>query len=198
MPMTDSPEHLANRLKNWRRLNGIKQEALAQLMGVSQSTVSFWENGHEKPSQKHALELRKLISKTMKDEITIERLFIKRQMAIRALCDFDGIVMLESSEGFKSLWPETATLENRMMIDTLINEPRDFILNHDNAKDIRKGEIALVSGISQRITNIKLDDAIKCRWHLCFRKYGYKTILDVVFEPCDDSLDDGIIDIHYI
>lgn len=189
---------IASSLRKWRRLNGMKQEALASRLGVSQSAVSFWENGREKPSAGNIRKLKALMAHTARDELAIERLFIKRQMGIRVLCDFDGIELLESSAGFKSLWPETADLENRSAADHLVQEARDFLLDADRAQSIRNGEIGLASGVSDRITDLNLDSVVKCQWHLCFRQYGYRTLLDVVFEPCGADIATGITDIQYL
>jgi len=189
---------IASSLRKWRRLNGMKQEALASRLGVSQSAVSFWENGREKPSAGNIRKLKALMAHTARDELAIERLFIKRQMGIRVLCDFDGIELLESSAGFKSLWPETADLENRSVADHLVEEARNFLLDADHARSIRNGEIGLASGVSDRITDFELDSAVKCQWHLCFRQYGYRTLLDVVFEPCGRDVETGITDIQYL
>lgn len=43
-------DSLGVQLKNWRRLNGVKQAAVAFDLGVSQATVSRWEKGVDEPS----------------------------------------------------------------------------------------------------------------------------------------------------
>jgi len=185
-------------LRKWRRLNGIKQEDLASRLGVSQSAVSFWENGRERPSANNIRKLKGLMAHTVRDELAIERLFVERQSGLRVLCDFDGIALVATSSGFKSLWPETAQLENRWAAHHLVDEARDFLLDEDHARSIRSGEIGLASAVSHRITDFQVDSAVKCRWHLCVRRYGYRTLLDVVFEPCGAEVETGITDIQYL
>lgn len=191
-------DDIASLLKKWRRLNGMKQAFVAHYLGVSQSAVSFWENGRERPSEAHLKKLRMLMAQTARDEITIERLFIRRQSAIRALCDFDGVELLETSLGFKSLWPDTADLQHRHVADHLVNEAQAFVFDADYARAVRKGEIGLASGVSHRLTDFQLDSAIKCQWHLCFRRYGHRTLVDIVFEPCGENLETGITDVQYL
>jgi putative transcriptional regulator len=45
------PRRASNIIRAWRRRVGLTQEALAQALGVTFSTVSRWENGHVEPSR---------------------------------------------------------------------------------------------------------------------------------------------------
>lgn len=40
-----APSHLGEELRSWRKQQGLTQSALATLLGVSQRTVSLWEQG---------------------------------------------------------------------------------------------------------------------------------------------------------
>ena len=44
--MTDFKKQFAKRLKELRIASGLSQEELANAVGVSEKTVSYWENGH--------------------------------------------------------------------------------------------------------------------------------------------------------
>src|SRR5215470_2189152 len=46
-----TPPDAAQIIRAWRRRMGLTQEALAQALSVTFSTVSRWENGHVKPSK---------------------------------------------------------------------------------------------------------------------------------------------------
>jgi DNA-binding transcriptional regulator YiaG len=48
--MADHPS-VAHLIRNWRHRAAVTQEGLAQLLNVTFSTVSRWENGHVKPSK---------------------------------------------------------------------------------------------------------------------------------------------------
>ena len=56
------PLSLAANLRRWRRLNGIKQQALAADLGVSQATLSRWEAGKQRPEAAMNRRLRRLLS----------------------------------------------------------------------------------------------------------------------------------------
>ncbi|MGP1254306.1 MAG: helix-turn-helix domain-containing protein [Kiloniellales bacterium] len=53
---------MATNLRRWRRLNGIKQEALAADLGVSQATLSRWEAGTHCPDAAMRRRLEGLLS----------------------------------------------------------------------------------------------------------------------------------------
>jgi len=93
----------SRRLKIWRRLNAIKQDRLADLVGVSQATISFWENGRDVPSPANMRRLNVIMAESSRDELLIDRLFVQRQAGIRALLDFDGIHLVGASQGFRAL-----------------------------------------------------------------------------------------------
>jgi transcriptional regulator with XRE-family HTH domain len=43
---------LAGRVKAYRLAHGLSQEGLAKLLGVNESTIFHWEQGHRTPSEK--------------------------------------------------------------------------------------------------------------------------------------------------
>ncbi|WP_127089983.1 helix-turn-helix transcriptional regulator [Aquabacter cavernae] len=191
---SDFPRHL----KTWRRLNGIKQAALAEMLGVSQAAISFWESGRDTPAPGSMKRLKALMAHTARDEVRVERLFVQRQAGVRALFDLDGIRFIAASQGFQSLWPETSAFEGRFMADALANEARALIFGPDLRPSVLAGNLALASGVSERMTDLQTDEAIRFRWHICFRRYGPRTLVDVVYEPCAPDLSTGITDLVYL
>jgi transcriptional regulator with XRE-family HTH domain len=43
---------LADKLKSYRRSNGLSQKKLAELLGVDQTTLAGWERGEHRPTKK--------------------------------------------------------------------------------------------------------------------------------------------------
>ena len=60
-PMPDSRQ-LGRSLRVWRSVRRLKQQAVAQLMGVSQTTVSRWESGQAAPTLDEQQRLRALMA----------------------------------------------------------------------------------------------------------------------------------------
>ena len=55
---------IANRLVEYRRVNGYSQEDLAEKLGVSRQAVSKWESGASDPSTTNLMALAKLFGMT--------------------------------------------------------------------------------------------------------------------------------------
>ncbi|MGE4373791.1 MAG: helix-turn-helix transcriptional regulator [Xanthobacter sp.] len=187
----------AQRLKTWRRLNNIKQAALADMLGVSQSSISFWENGRDLPSVAYRKRITDLMADSTCDELLVERLFVERITGGRALFDLDGARLLASSQGYREMWPKYARLEGQFMAHRLVNEAASLADDRDLQQAIRKGEVAVIGGVSQRMTDIELDPAVIYRWHMCFRRVGYRVIIDVACERTDEEAM-GVTELLYL
>ena len=194
-PHAVGPGAFAARLRTWRRINGIKQAALDEMLGVSQTAVSIWENGHDLPSAERIGRLEALLANTARDELAVERLFVERQGGIRALFDVDGARLMAVSRGFHALWPETAELTGSFFIEYLVIEARRLASDPKYTQAILSGELVLASGHSERMTNLDTDQVIPHRWHMCFRRYGARTVADVVYEPSDAAPVSGCDDL---
>ncbi len=188
----------SHRLRTWRRLNNIKQAALAEMLNVSQAAISFWESGRDMPSLISMQRLEALMASTARDAVWVEQLFVERQAGIRALFDYDGARMIAASRGFHALWPQVGTMEGVFMADRLVNEARKLVFDEDLRHAITRGDLGLASGISERMTDLEVDPVILHGWHMCFRRYGHRTIIDIVYETCSNEQTPGVKDLVYI
>lgn len=57
----------ADRLKYYRSINDMKQEELANKIGVSQKTISSWETGRSEPTMKEVTKLCRTLDCTVED-----------------------------------------------------------------------------------------------------------------------------------
>lgn len=186
------------RLRAWRRMNGIKQAALAEWLGVSQTAISIWENGYDLPATDRLARIESLMAKAASSELAVERLFVERQEGVRALFDTDGTRLLAVSRGYRTLWPQTAELQGSFFVEYLVNEAQHITTDPSLAQAILSGDLVLASGYSQRMTSLELDEMVPHRWHACFRRYGARIIVDVVTEPGDAPRETGIDDLVYL
>jgi transcriptional regulator with XRE-family HTH domain len=191
-------EGFGTRLKTWRRLNNLKQAALAQMLGVSQPAIARWEAGLDTPNPDRLKRLLHIMDGSARDELALERLFIRRQAAMRALFDYDGLRMLELSEGFRRIWPDFSNLLDRPMVDHIVGEAQSLVGDRELHQFIVDGSLGLISGVSDRHTDHDLDHALRHRWHACFRRYGSRTLVDIVYEPCGPEVPTGVTDIIHL
>lgn len=186
------------KLRTWRRLNNIKQEALAHMLGISQPNITRWEQGLDTPSPERLSQIKSLMSGVMRDELALERLFIQRQRSIRALIALDGVRYRAFSKGYQELWPTFGKLEGVAMADFLINELRAFMDDDVLGADLRKGAVGLISGVSERHFDLGIDPPVLHQWHVCMRRYDGQMFADIVFEPCANTFLPGITDISHL
>lgn len=81
--------HLGRSLRSWRALRRIKQQAAAQWLGVSQSTLSRWENGLAAPDDDEARRLRQLLSARLDSaaDHMLARLVAQSAQPVHLICD---------------------------------------------------------------------------------------------------------------
>ena len=80
---------LGRSLRTWRALRRIKQLHAAQLLGVSQATVSRWENGQSPPSPDEADRLRALMAARLDSDAdrVLARLVRQSAAPVHLVCD---------------------------------------------------------------------------------------------------------------
>lgn len=190
-----SDASLGDRIRRWRRANGVKQTAFAATLNVSQAAVSRWENGIDCPSPAVLSKIKDLIARGNQDELLTERRFIERLSSAEAIFALDGISLEATSAGLRRLWPEFSRLIGSRIADRMIAETRIILDDTNLRKDILRGDVTILSGITTRHTDIELDTAAKHRWISRVRVDGARAYTRMVFEPCDPDLPQGIEDI---
>lgn len=187
--------NFGQKLKAWRRANGIKQETIASALDVSQAAISRWENGIDVPSVAMLHRVQKLVSREVRDELAIDRQFLKRLSSVEAIFDLDGIRLKAASEGMSRLWPEFSRLIGRPFEPRMSDESRIVLDDTELRKAIVKGDVAIVAGVSVRHLDLNVDNGIKHRWLSRFRLHGHRVLTTMVYEPCKQETPCGIEEI---
>ena len=185
-------------LRDWRKATGVKQESLAATLGVSQSAVSHWETGRDIPSRRLAGRLVDIMSATGEERLNVDRLAMLHQGAIRASFDLDGVKLVMASQGLTEAWPEFSKLANVRLEARLVDEASQFLHNDDFVRSARRGEVALISAVSDKHVEFTLDTGFRHRWIAVFRSYGQKMLVDMTYETCDANCPRGVESVtHY-
>lgn len=81
--------HLGVRLRRFRRLRGLKQEHVAETLGVSQGLVSRWESGRHVPSPALGRQIRDLIAVApdSSSDRALRRLVECANVPVHLICD---------------------------------------------------------------------------------------------------------------
>jgi transcriptional regulator with XRE-family HTH domain len=184
-------------LPRWRKASGIKQHALAEFLGVSQGVVSKWETGKELPCKRISLRLLDAMSAASKDRFVLDRAAMAASTAVKASFDLDGVRLTMLSQGLIAAWPTFATKLNTRLQDHLVDEAR--LLLHDDGfvKSVKRGEVAMVSAISNRHVSLDIDAGFLHQWTAVFRSYGTRVMAEMTYEACDPGLETGIKSVVY-
>lgn len=185
-------------LKDWRKSSGVKQDTLAAMLGVSQSAVSSWETGRDEPSRRLMGRILDIMSPTARDRLQLDNLALSTQGAVRASFDLDGIKLVTASRGLTAAWPDFAKLTQSRLVERLVDEAGTMLHDDDFVRSIRRGEIALVAGVSDRHIDLNMDQRFRHRWVAVFRTYGQKMLIDMTYEGCGPSTKKGVEGVtHY-
>ena len=110
-------------IKKFRRRAGLKQQALAEMLGCNQTAVSHWERGVDRPSLAFQ---RRLLEMIARDQRAMEdlRLFtaVERSPGVQVLLDKDLRVLA----GSDSYWETYAYLTDRSPTDRGPDVFREF------------------------------------------------------------------------
>jgi transcriptional regulator with XRE-family HTH domain len=175
-------------LRDWRKASGVKQDSLAAMLGVSQSAVSSWETGRDEPGRRVTGRLIDIMSPTGRDRLQLDNLALSTQGAVRASFDLDGVKLIMASRGLTAAWPDFAKLTHSRLIERLVDEASLMLHDDDFVRSVRRGEVALVAGVSDRHVDLEMDKPFRHRWVAVFRTYGQKMFIDMTYEGCEASL----------
>ena len=182
-------------LRVWRKASSLKQHTVAGLLDVSQASVSRWESGKDRPSALQCGKIRKLMGSQLRAELAMERNILQLQVGVRILADLDGVKLAASTRAFKDIWPELAAWEGKNTADFMIGETAELFADKQLLNAIRREEIAMMTGVSDRHLRGFGDRAFRHRWAATFRKIGSKDYVEISFEPCGSDEVVGLSDI---
>lgn len=174
-------------LRQWRKANHIKQAILAETLGVTQATVSRWESGLDEPSPAQYVKIRNLVGQVGRSRFEIERDVISLQTGLRALVDVDGIRIISLTKLYESFWPEMIALKEMPLADKLTSFSREIFYDEQLMRSIRRGEVALISGVSEEHFEGVAGNSFRHRWTATYRKTGSRLVSELSFEPCSSA-----------
>lgn len=85
-------------LRRWRRLRGIKQSHAAEMLGVTQATVSRWELGRHRPTESESRRLARLLQAPLDSggDAALRRLVESSDLSVHLICDLSHRLLAAS------------------------------------------------------------------------------------------------------
>lgn len=177
----------------WRAAHRLKQSAFAEMVGVSQATISKWESNVWLPSKTMALRLNEVMSGIHEGRIAIELACLQPQQQMKSIVRGSNIQVMGFSDGFRKLWPETCDFLGTSIRDLLSNEAAEYCDGGDLLREAIDGEILMTTCVSNRIMSIgeEVDVRQRTRWHAIVRRIDGELIHELIYEPCDPNTPTG-------
>lgn len=189
------PGNIGTVLRSWRRASGIKQQGLADRLGVTQATISRWENGLDEPSAKILAKIRELIGSRKISDDDIDLRILSLQPGLRALVELEGWTLVGATQSFKRAWPELGGFIGHRFAEYLIGQTAEIYNDTALVSSIKRGEVRLVSGVTDRHLKGFGDNAFRHHWAAAYRHVGSRCFAEISFEACDPNAELGLREI---
>lgn len=182
----------STQLRTWRKAVGLKQDALAYMLGVTQGAVSHWETGQDRPSRSLMLRLQEMMAVSGEGRLRVDAFAISRMQTLQASFDLDGVRLIGGSAGVHAAWPQFADIQGKFLQDLLVDEAAQLMHDDDFVRSVRRGEVALVSAVSSKQLSVSMDNIFLHRWIATFRNYGTRMIINMTYEACQPDASVGV------
>ncbi|HCY99637.1 MAG: hypothetical protein A3D16_19180 [Rhodobacterales bacterium RIFCSPHIGHO2_02_FULL_62_130] len=185
-------------LRAWRKTNRLKQAVLAEMLSVSQATISRWEAGTDIPPAHAKHRLNDLFIATYRGSLAYDAHMVSGQSQLRALFDLESITLQVASAGFQSVWPDFAMGAKPALRNHLVEESAALFGRDDFLQSVVAGDVAYVEAVSDRHVSLQIDAGFRHRWFAGFKRYGSRMLIDMTYEPCPTDTALGISKILYV
>lgn len=169
-PTSDS---IGRCLRQWRAIRRCKQSHIAEMLGVSQATISRWESGAHRPDEAERADLIALLQArlTTAADLQLARLIQSSTLPVHLVCDLTHRLLACSTARAAqlhrdvaemldvSLWP-AATSEIRSAESDLgrLGWYEGAVLCHESHTRARSGELVDIRAGRFRWTRWRLSD----------------------------------------
>ena len=104
-------------LRRWRRLRGVKQSHAAELLGVTQATLSRWERGHHRLPEEAERKLSHLLRAPLDSagDAGLRRLVEGSALPVHLICDLSHRLLAASAPRVISWTADLAELRGRSL-----------------------------------------------------------------------------------
>jgi transcriptional regulator with XRE-family HTH domain len=135
-------------IKQYRFQFGLTQQYVADLLGVSQKTISRWESGVNKPGLQHQKKFRDLFSRPSNISLGVLLAAVKTCPAPRSLCLHENLSLKALSPAAIAKNPPMAGWIGRSLTAIAKGVLAEMLDDRPLQSAIEKGEIACISAVT--------------------------------------------------
>jgi hypothetical protein len=112
---------------------------------------------------------------------------------IKVLTRGKNLQLVGISAGYKAAWPKMMDFLRQDMRPLLMNEAHHYAEGSDYLKEADRGDVLMLSGVSNRLLAIGDDvpESLRFRWHTIIRRIDGELIHEMIFEHCGDGTRTG-------
>jgi DNA-binding XRE family transcriptional regulator len=171
-------------IKQHRFQFGLTQQYVADLLGVSQKTISRWESGVNKPSLRHQMKFRDLFSQP--SNVGLGALFaaVKTCPAPRSLCLHENLNLMALSRPAIAKNPSIVSWIGCSLTAIARGVLAEMLDDRLLQSTIQKGEIACISAVTQsNFQNAEALSAMAYRTTISFFRIDNMVFRDAISVP---------------
>lgn len=187
---------LGRRLANWRKHQGLSLERVADAAAVSVDALFEVEAGLADPIPALRYRLNEMMRYGGDEQLELRRHVISGLMSYVLLMDVDDLRLVAVSAGLARLWPELSRLVNHPFLSHMVPEARTLMQDAGFRGRIKRGDIVLASGASERATDRALSLGRRHRWTVTFHSFGTRVIGEVWYDPEPTALAVGVHEVR--
>ena len=190
-----SGDFLNERLRFWREQQGLSIAEIADAAAVSIREVHDWETGRAEPSPSLRYRLSEMMRGDAIEQLSLRRVFVNGLRSYVSLIDVDDTRLIAASHGLRQLWPALANAVGHLFLDQMTPEARSLMEDPVFVRQIKRSEVVLASGASERNGFMSGGPAKRHKWTASFSSYGTQVISEIWYDPEPTTVEVGVHEI---
>lgn len=187
-----SGDLLNERLRFWREQQGLSIGEIADAVAVSIQDLRDWEAGRAEPSPSLRYRVSEMMRGDASEQLSLRKVFVNGLRSYASLIDVDDTRLIAASQGLRCLWPELAGAVGQPFLHQMTPEARSLMQDTDFIGKIKRSEVILATGASERAGLISGGLSKRHKWTASFSSYGRKVIAEIWYDPELTALEAGV------
>ncbi len=188
---------LGKRLACWRTGQGLPLARVAEAVAVPVAELRRLEAGLAEPAPGLRYRLNEMMRHDAAEQLTLRKQVVSGFMSYVLLFDVEDTRLLAISSGLARLWPELSALVQHPVLSHMSPEARSLMQDPVFRGRLKRGEIVLAFGASERATDADGSHCKRHRWTVTFHSYGMRVVGEVWYDREPTALSTGVHEVRF-